>query len=279
MLVELNISVWTAACIDKQVTDDVIISNGATTADAGKFRKNLMAGSTLRKDIADFAAGCRMWHHTRTLPWADRGSRLLPTSLFLEYETEVDKRYAQFRHMVAHFEREYPSLCAAAPSHLGSMYNPNDYPTLEEVREKFDFRLVFMPLPEAGDFRLDVASEEMDMLRSQYDKALGARVNEAMQSQWDKMHDMLTGMVTKLADPEGETETKRRWHDTFLTNARDMCGLLSHLNVTNDPKLDEAKRKLEAAIRGVGIDDIKENAVTRADVKARLDNILKEYEW
>lgn len=279
MLVELNISVWTAARIDKQITDDVLISNGATTMDAGKFRKNLLAGSTLRKDIADFAAGCRMWHHTQTLPWADRGSRLLPTSLFLAYKTEADKRRAQFAHMVNHFQQEYPKLCADAPIHLGSMYNRDDYPTGEEVREKFGFRLVFTPVPEAGDFRLDVAGEEMDLLRKQYDTALEARVNEAMQSQWDKMHDMVTGMVTKLTDPEGETEVTRRWHDTFITNVHDLCGLMGHLNITNDPKMDEAKRKLEAAIHGVDIEDIKESATVRADVKSRLNTILKGYEW
>ena len=51
------------------------------------------------------------------------------------------------------------------------------------------------------------------------------------------------------------------------------------LNITNDPKMDEAKRKLEAAIHGVDIEDIKESASVRADVKSRLNTILKEYEW
>lgn len=277
ILVELNISVWTANKLDKRITNDVLVSNGATKADAGQFRKNLMAGSTLRKEIADFAASCRLWHNTMTLPWADRGPRLLPTSLFLDYKTELNKRKARFDHMVAHFELEYPQLCMDAPQHLGAMYDPSDYPSVEEMRNKFGFRTVFTPLPEAGDFRLDVANDELDELRKQYDASLSSRLAEAMQSQWDKLHDMLTGMSNKLVEPEGED--KRRWHDTFVTNAHELCAMLSHLNVAKDPKLEEARTKLERAMLGVDIEDLKEDSAVREDVKQKLDNILKDYEW
>ena len=277
ILAELNISVWTANKLDKRITNDVLVANGATNLDAGQFRKNLMSGTTLRKDIADFAASCRLWHNTTTLPWADRGARLLPTSLFLDYKAEANKRKQRFDHMVQHFLSEYPKLQAQAQQHLGALYNPDDYPSAEEVVSKFGFRMVFTPLPEAGDFRLDVAQEDLESLRSQYEASLNSRLAEAMQSQWDKLHDLLSRMSEKLVEPEGED--KRRWHDTFITNAHEMCAMLGHLNVSRDPKLDEAKRKLEHAIHGVDIDDIKDDISTREDVKAKLDSILKAYEW
>jgi len=277
ILVELNISVWTANKLDKRVTDSVLVSNGAMSADAGQFRKNLMAGTTIRKDIADFAANCRLWHNQTSLPWADRGARLLPTSLFLDYKTEANRRKAQFDHMVEHFIREYPTLEAQAQQHLGALYNPDDYPSVDEVREKFGFKMVFTPLPEAGDFRLDVANEDLEELRKQYDSNLSSRLNEAMQSQWDKLHDMLSRMSEKLVEPEDED--KRRWHDTFITNAHEMCRMLGHLNVAQDPKLEEARIKLERAIAGVDIDDIKGDIDVRENVKAKLDTILKDYEW
>ena len=142
ILAELNISVWTANKLDKRITNDVLVANGATHLDAGQFRKNLMSGTTIRKDIADFAASCRLWHNTTTLPWADRGARLLPTSLFLDYKTEINKRKMRFDHMVEHFLREYPKLQAQAQQHLGALYNPDDYPSAEEVVSKFGFRMV-----------------------------------------------------------------------------------------------------------------------------------------
>ena len=88
---------------------------------------------------------------------------------------------------------------------------------------------------------------------------------------------MVARMSEKLIEPEDED--KRRWHDTFITNAQEMCHMLTHLNVTKDPKLEEARRGLERAIAGVDIEDIKADADTREDVKGKLDAILQQYEW
>jgi hypothetical protein len=55
--------------------------------------------------------------------------------------------------------------------------------------------------------------------------------------------------------------------------------MLTHLNVAKDPKLEAARRQLETAMIGIDIEDIKDDELTRANLKGKLDNILKEYEW
>lgn len=277
VLVEMNISVWTANKLDKGATDAVLISNGATVADAAQVRKNLMAGTTLRKQIADYAAGCRLWHNTRTLPWSDKGPRILPTSLFMDYKQELNIRRDTFLGMVEEFRTNYPSLVQTAANYMGSLHNPDDYPSVDEVMAKFGFKVVFSPVPESGDFRLDIPQQELDEVKQVYDAAFDTRLAEAMRTPWDQLHKMLSSMSDKLT--EGDEETKRRWHDTFLTNAQDMCAMLTHLNITKDPKLEAARRQLETALLGADIDDIKENEGVRADLKVKLDAILKGYEW
>jgi hypothetical protein len=277
VLVEMNISVWTANKLDKGATDEVLVSNGATVADAAQVRKNLMAGTTARKAIADYAAGCRLWHNTRTLPWADKGARILPTSLFMDYKAELNMRRDTFMQMRKQFGVDYPALVQTAANYMGNLHNPADYPSVEEVISKFDFRVVFSPVPESGDFRLDIPQQDLDDMRRSYDDAFDTRLAEAMRTPWDKLHDMLMGMSAKLA--EGDDETKRRWHDTFVTNAQDLCAMLTHLNITKDPKLEAARRQLESALISADIDDIKANESTRADLKGKLDAILKGYDW
>lgn len=276
MLVELNISVWTANKIDKDASRKVADDNRASS-DAGHFRKNLMAGSHLRKEIADYAAGCRLWHNTRTMPWADRGPRLLPTSLFFDYKTEANARQAYFDNKVEEFFNAYPSLVQTAHNYLGDLFDPADYPSVDEVRSKFGFRMVFSPVPDAGDFRLDLPAQELDAMRVQYEAQANERVETAMKDQWGKLHDMVSRMSEKLIEPEGED--KRRWHDTFITNAQEMCQMLTHLNITKDPSLEAARRGLERAIANVDIEHIKEDADVREDVKEKLDAILKQYDW
>ena len=273
MLTELNISVWIANKIDKEASRKVADDNHAA-ADSGHFRKNLMAGSTLRKDIADYAAVCRMWHNTQTMPWADRGPRLLPTSLFFDYKTEANARKTYFDNKVSEFLLAYPRLVQTAQNYLGDLFNQDDYPHPDEVESKFGYRLVFSPVPDAGDFRLDLPKQELDAMRTQYEGHANQRVEAAMKEQWGKLHEMVSRMSDRLGLDE-----KTRWYDTFLTNAHEMCGMLTHLNIIRDPTLEDARRKLEQAIAGVDIEDIKDSEDTRTDVKEKLDAILKNYEW
>lgn len=278
VLVEMNISVWTANKLDKSATEKVV-SDNAAVQNAAQVRKNLMAGTTLRKDIADYAAGCRLWHNTRTLPWADKGARLLATSLFMDYKNEVNVRRDTFNKMVDNFMVQYPSLVQTANNYLGTLFNPEDYPSPDEVRDKFGFRLVFSPVPEAADFRLQVAEQDLQDLRQQYEDSFNDRIADAMREPWDRLHKMLTGMSEKLTDVDGEDETKKRYHDTLITNAQELCGLLTHLNVTKDPMLENARRSLELTMLGVDIDAIKESPDVRSSVKAKVDDILKKFDW
>ena len=276
MLVELNISVWTAAITDRKATTKVT-DDARATADAGHFKKNLMAGTSVRKDIADYAAMCRTWHNGRTLPWSDKGIRLLPTSMFLDYKQEANSRRSYFDSKVATFVTEYPKLVAAAQINLGDLFNGTEYPSVEEVASKFAFRLVFSPVPEAGDFRLTASDVDMEELKEQYESAFETRIGDAMKTAWGKLHGTLTTISEKLTAPEGE-QTKQ-FRSTFVSNITDMCALLSHLNITKDPQLEMARRDLQRAISNVDVEDIRSSEGARTDLKAQVDAVLSKYEW
>jgi hypothetical protein len=182
--------------------------------------------------------------------------------------------------MVDNFIVQYPALVQTAQNYLGGLFDPEDYPSAEEVRSKFGFRLVFSPVPEAGDFRLDVAAQDMQDLREQYEENFKGRLADAMREPWDRLHKLLAGMSEKLTDAKDEDDqAKKRYHDTLITNATSLCGLLTHLNVTKDPRLEEARRALEQTMLGADIDSIKESAEVRASMKSKVDAILKQYEW
>ena len=274
VLVELNISLWTAAITDKNATKKVASDSNAS-ADVGMFKKNLTAGTTKRKAIADYAAICRTWHNNNTMPWADRGPRLLPTARLLDYKAKMNVMQAKMDELVDDFCSDYPTLVQMAPHYLGALFDPADYPSPEEVRSKFGFRLVMSPVPESGDFRIDTGMEELNDLRKEYDLAFESRVKDAMRDPWNRLHETLAKMAEKLgSDDEGA-----RWSSKFVTNAQDLCSLLSDLNVTKDPQLEQARRQLERALSGVYVEDLKDDGYLRDQVKGKLDAILKAYEW
>lgn len=278
VLAELNISIWTANKLDKGATDSVLASNSASSGSA-QVRKNLMAGTNKRKKIADYGARARLYHNQTTLPWSDKGSRLLPTSLFMEYKQNMNTIERNMNAMIQDFFDSYDDLVLDAKLHLGSLFNANDYPSIDNLKDKFGFKLVFSPLPESNDFRLDIPQMDMQELASKYESAFNDRLNDAMRENWDKLHKTLTHLSEKLTENEEDTESKKRYHDSLITNATELCGLLTHLNITKDPLLETARRELELTMLGVDIEDIKEHASVRNDVKSRVDDILSKFNW
>lgn len=280
VLVSLNISVWPASKLDREVTDKVITDANAN-ANAGRFMKDLFAGTSLRKDIEKFAAHCRVRHLKFTLPWADKGERLLTTALFMDYKKFINESEFRFEQLCENFYTAYPQLLADAPANLKGLYKAEDYPSLEEVKQRFGFRYVFSPLPEAGDFRLDVGNADLEELKHKYASDYELRLAEAMREPWDRLHKVLTSMSDKLKDDDTDKEgnTNKRYHETLVTNATDLCALLTKLNVTQDPKLEEARKQLEVAMLGADIEAIKESPAVRESMKSKVDAILDKFNW
>jgi hypothetical protein len=74
-------------------------------------------------------------------------------------------------------------------------------------------------------------------------------------------------------------DEKKRYHDTLISNPLELCGLLTKLNVTNDPKLEEARKQLELTMLGVTMEGIKEDKHYRSEVKSKVDAILGKFQW
>jgi hypothetical protein len=108
-----------------------------------------------------------------------------------------------------------------------------------------------------------------------------ARLADAMRDPWDRLHKMLTTISSKLTDDKNASEdTKgKRYHDTLVTNPLELCALLGKLNITKDPKLEDARLQLEATMRHADIEVIKSSPDVRESIKAKVDTILGKFDW
>jgi hypothetical protein len=59
----------------------------------------------------------------------------------------------------------------------------------------------------------------------------------------------------------------------------ELCALLTKLNITNDPKLEEARRQLELTMLGANLESLKEDSHARNDLKSKVDAIINKFEW
>ena len=273
MLVDLNISMWTGRKMDKKVSEEIDASK-STKARAGNYHKKLLAGSDKLEKVQKIATAVRAWNYQQTLPWSDGGSRLLPMKSFFDYKATLGNYEAQYTQAVEDFLTEYPQLVSSSAFTLGDLFDRGEYPTAEELRSKFRFKYVFCPVPDAGDFRIDVEEQAKSELQQQYKDYYQEKLNSAMKDAWDRLHETLTHLSDRM---DYTDENKKKFWDSTITNASDLCGLLTSLNITNDPKLEQMRQKLEKALSGVDASDIRESEAIRTSVKSKVDEILNMF--
>jgi len=267
VLVDLHISVWTGRKMDKRVSEQVDAANNTTTR-AGNYHKRLLAGTAALDKLHSTVGAIRLWHYNNTLPWADNGQRLLPMKNFFKYKEELAALQSNFHAAAEDFYRQYQDLVAAASFTLGDLFNAEDYPDVADICKKNSLRVVFAPVPDAGDFRVDIPNE----YREELQKISDERVNAAMKDAWDRLYECLKHMSDKLAGEE-----KQIFRDSLVTNATELCSALTMLNVTDDPKLEQARQGLERALLGIDAKELRKNNAVRLDVKSRVDEILSMF--
>lgn len=278
LIVNLNLSVWTARKQDKRVAEE-IDQQKSTRTRAGNYSKNLLAGSGKLEEVTKLANAVRTWHYTNTQPWGDNGDRLLPMTMFVDYRARLTDYENQFSTAVNSFLNEYDTLVAAAAFQLGDLFNREDYPTREHITGKFGFRYAFVPLPTSGDFRVDIHEQGLSELQSHYETVMAERATTMMQDAWDRLYDALSKMSERLADDTDENgEPKRKiFRDSLVDNAVDVCKLLRHFNTTGDTRLEAMRQQLEDAMRGVDAQSLRESDVLREQTKAKVDALLDKF--
>lgn len=276
MLASVSISCWSAKKIAKKESEELTNSKAASKR-AAQVQKNLLADDPRLTTINKYAAEIRNWLAQSTLPWSDSGLRLVTTKQFMDFKQELDNKKSTFDTLVQDFVQMYPTLISAQAFKLGSMFDRSEYPSDAEVASKFSITYSFMPVPEAGDFRVDIADDIARELREQYEKDYAKRVSEMNQDLWGRLKTVLDKMVDRLGTDTGGKN--KIFRDTLVENALEVCDMLSVLNATNDPKLETARREVQQALLGVTADDLRKNEAVRADVKARVEGILDKFNW
>lgn len=277
MLVDLNIKVYSGRKQDRKTQAEVTTAKGSGSKRAASVYKSLFADCKELDDITKYQARIRAEHYRLTKPWADNGQRLLPTKLLLEYQGAMGRCKAEFEFLVDKFVVKYDTLVAAAAFQLGTLFDRDEYLPGSQIARKFAIETSFSPLPIAGDFRVDIESEVQQQLITQYEAKSKALLAQSTQDSWTRLHKVLTNLSDRLVIEEDGT--KRKFHDTLVSNAEELCELLDALNVTADPDLERARSKLLDAMTGVTPKELRTEDSTRIETKRKVDAILGAFDW
>lgn len=273
VLIDMSISTWTGRKLDRKASDAITSQNNANKGVANVSKK-LLGDCDELTAVQKFAANARNTHYAMTTPWSDLGLRATTTAMYINrYEREMGTLQSEFYKLVRTFLDAYDWEIQNAQLKLGSLFNADEYPTRDSLESKFRFRYTAMPMPTAGDWRVDANNETAAVLKQSYEKYFNEQLTTAMGDIWKRAYDTLSKMSERL-DYAGK-EDKKIFRDSLIDNVQDIIDLMTHCNIANDPAMAKAQHTLDMALRGVTPDALREDPYLRAQTKRQVDEVIK----
>ena len=267
MIANLNIRSWTARKHDRAVSNEVDAAHNAQ--EGGRYNKLLIDKSAL-DPLTKHAGRVREYHYSLTLPWGDNGDRLLPAKAYMDYTATMRKLKDEYASYARTFEASYPQLVADARQRLGTMYDANDYPPISDIRDRFDIRVAFQPVPDAKDFRVDVGDEALAEIKASINEAVAERQAGAVKECWVRLNDVIGKLYTMMI------KDKPIFRDSIIDNVKDLISMLPKLNITNDPALNEVCKKVSLVVNSTSPHYLRKSARMRNDVALAAEGVLRE---
>lgn len=281
MLVSLEVSVWSATKQDKAISDEVTTAKKADKS-AGRYTKNLLADHPKHKALLNYRQTMYNWIKRRTYAW-NAAQYYLPTTDLPKFMQEYHEHEAQFNATLDDFINSYDSIVSDMAFKQGDMFNRDDYPSADQVRNKCRMNLYINDVP-MNDFRVGIAQDLADDLFNTYSRQTESIIKSIVTEQSERFVEVMKsishccGYDEVGTDDSGEVRTKRRKiYDTTLEKAREMCESFKQFNLLDSPELEEARAKLEQTLRGVTAQDLRDSDAVRHVVKSGVDDVLDKF--
>lgn len=268
MLVTLRISSWAGMMLDKEITEDVNESYKADK-EAGRYNKRLVASSFL-KGVSQAHSKARKTHKLLTLPWEYDGTGILASAGYINYVALMKNCRQQTEAQVKEFLTMRNDYIKEASVRLGKMFDADDYPSNEEIRDKFDFDVEIKAVPDANDFRVALGDAAVKSIIKGIETRTNQRLQNAMDDIFKRIEELVSHMAERLRayQPKEGKRSDTIIRDSIVQNIYELTRVLPILNITNDPRITELEKRLTA-------DLVTSAVMLRADPKLRATTISK----
>lgn len=265
MIVGVSIRQWSGRKLDRAASDEVAQSKGSQS---GRARVNKML---IRKEallpVQQAAAAIRDHVYRNTVPWGDNGDRALLAAHYLDFMQRFTRLREEFEQRVEELLAEYDREVSIAEFELNELFNPNDYPTKDQIRRAFGVEWSVRPMSDSSHLVLDLEDEVLDEVREKVEADLRSVSDEAMRSVWESVHDQLKELRNRMA------EEKPRFKSALVDNFHDLVDRLSALNITGDPELDRLRGEIKQTLSTFDADDLRKPEARKQFV-SEADKIL-----
>ncbi len=277
MLVGLHITAWSGRLYDREASDHVAVHHDASTS-AGRYNKRLLPKAALAPLNAVMNES-RTQHYAQSMPWDDKGSRLLTVANYDRYTEVMDGFRERLVRQRARFIEDYDDYVEQARIDLGKLFRIEDYPSKEELRDRFSIRYRITAVPDADHFIASLASEDTERVKRDIERHIEEQLHDAVGDLYRRLAEAVERVSERLQeDDDGKPLVFR---DTMISNIRDLVDVVPRLNIFGDHRLASLCEEVKDRIAGVEPDSLRPSGafdpVVRAQVKRDADALMEQF--
>lgn len=220
------------------------------------------------KPINSVCSSAKIIRDKYTLPWNDLGQRMLPNSVFKEFNTHMVQLEDEFNVAVMEMEKRYPQILQDAENRLNGKFDRSYFP--DRISERFEFKLEVSPMPTSEGLRINTLSdEELDNLRTERDKETMEKIKKSATNVVERMMEALDILLHGTNGEGGLMNPDARFHQTSIDRVVDILDLAPSLNLLGNPQLNELVEKVKGHLKpeNLNANEIRKSEQIRDQVK------------
>jgi hypothetical protein len=200
----------------------------------------------------------------------DVGIHLLPLCLVESVEEKLREFRDKRAELVESFLSAYPRLCREAAGRLRTLYNPTDYPHVDEVRSRFTFSWQYVSYGVPEQLR-EISARFFEEEREKAVVAMSEACTEIQQVMRASLLELVNHLRERLSDQaDGKPQ---RLRESTVQKLRDFLATFDLRNVVDDQELKEQVEKARALLEGVSTDELRNMPLVRSWVREGMTQI------
>ena len=237
--------------------------------DAVHVGKELLESPELKAVVTEDNA-IRQWVSVRSLPAFGTlrdGVYRVPLALVDQVDEELEEFRQRRQALIDKFLERYPAMVNEALVRLRALYNPADYPHLDQVaaRFTFDYRYLSFMTPETLSARL-LARERVKAAAE-----ISTEVEEIKLALRSSFGELVYHAADRLrVGPDGK---KMVFRDSLVQKLEQFFQYFNQLNIVDDSELGGLVERARAVMHGLAPQELRDNDSLREQVQHTMQVI------
>jgi len=204
-------------------------------------------------------------------PYDDTGWRLGTGPQAFKFQAEWSRINETLRKIRQDLVTEFNNIVLRQRNMLGTMFNPEDYPSSDVFESRFRWSMELEPVPVFTDPVFKQLSSE---IVGNTQRLVESRIKDAQMDGYRR----LLASVSHLADVAADEAKVKNSKTSTLTNVQELVDILPSLNFLKDPLLDECIRQVATAVKDLQPRALKEDEKVCKDVAQSMRDAVANIE-